>query len=222
MSDAHYYASRPAVASRRSSVGLDLPDRSVSLLTDRGVFAHEAVDEGTRFLLQAAPPVPDAEGSVLLDLGCGYGPIAVVMALRAPSATVWAVDVNERAVELCAENAQAAGVGDRVRACTPDAVPDDVRFDAIRSNPPVRVGKEAQHEMLRRWVPRLRPPGAAVLVVHKHLGSDSLAKWMQSEGWAVERLTSRGGYRLLQVQPVQPVSPSERSDQPASRAEHEG
>jgi 16S rRNA (guanine1207-N2)-methyltransferase len=200
VSDAHYYAPRPSVTSRRSTVVLGLPDRSVTLMTDRGVFAHEDVDVGTKLLLQEAPPLPDGPADVL-DLGCGYGPIAVVAALRAPDATVWAIDVNERARELCAENAAAAGVAERVRVLAPDDVPGDVVFDAIRSNPPVRVGKAAQHELLERWLPRLRPGAAAVLVVQKHLGSDSLATWMTGRGWRVERLLSRAGYRLLQVQP---------------------
>ena len=135
----------------------------------------------------------------LLDLGCGYGPIAVTLALRAPAATVWAVDVNSRARALTAENAVAAGVGDRVRVCAPDEVPADVRFAGIWSNPPIKVGNEVLHGMLMAWLPRMAEGATAWLVVHKHLGSDSLARWLGEQGFAVERVCSRSGYRVLRV-----------------------
>jgi 16S rRNA (guanine1207-N2)-methyltransferase len=76
-----------------------------------------------------------------------------------------------------------------------------VRFTAIFSNPPIRVGKAALHELLSTWLHRLTPEGRAWLVVHKHLGSDSLAAWLAGEGFAVRRLGSRMGYRLLEVAP---------------------
>src|SRR4051794_8138296 len=169
---------------------------TLDLVTDRGVFAKDDVDPGSKLLLLEAPAVRSS-GDVL-DLGCGYGPIALTMARRAPAATVWAVDVNRRAVDLAAENARTLGLTN-VRAVTPDEVPDDVRFATIWSNPPIRIGKPALHDLLRTWLPRLDAGGEAVLVVHKHLGSDSLAAWLNQEGWDVERLTSRMGYRILSV-----------------------
>jgi 16S rRNA G1207 methylase RsmC len=120
------------------------------------------------------------------------------MAARAPAATVWAVDVNRRAVALTRENARAAGLAN-VRAALVSEVPDDVRFATVWSNPPIRVGKDALHQLLRTWLPRLEPAGTAVFVVQKHLGSDSLAAWLEREGWHVQRLRSRMGYRLLSV-----------------------
>jgi len=175
-------------------VRLALPDVTVDLTTDRGVFSHDGVDTGTKLLLLEAPP-PSSSGDVL-DLGCGYGAITVVLARRAPGATVWAVDVNERARALAAENAASL---ENVRVCAPDEVPDDVRFSTIWSNPPIRIGKAALHDLLARWLGRLTPDGSAVLVVQKHLGSDSLATWLGGEGFTVERLRSRLGYRLLEV-----------------------
>ena len=185
------------MASEPRAVPLVLPDLSVTLTTDRGVFARDAVDPGTKLLLLDGPH-PPVEGD-LLDLGCGYGPVAVTLARRAPAARVWAVDVNRRALALCAANAAAAGV--EVRAATPDEVPADVRFAGIWSNPPVRIGKEALHELLATWLDRLAPEGRAALVVHRHLGADSLARWLEEEGWATTRTGSRMGYRLLEVRP---------------------
>lgn len=193
----HYFDADPTVASAPRQVSLALPDLTLALTTDRGVFARDAVDPGTRFLLLEAPPPPPR--GHLLDLGCGYGPIAVTMARRSPETTVWAVDVNRRALALTAANARAAGAAD-VRARSPEDVPDDVRFAAIWANPPVRVGKPALHALLSHWLGRLDDGGRAWLVVHKHLGADSLVRWLSDEGFPAERRRSRRGYRLLEVE----------------------
>jgi 16S rRNA (guanine1207-N2)-methyltransferase len=134
----------------------------------------------------------------VLDLGCGYGPVACVLAARSPGAAVWAVDVNERALELCARNARTAGLGN-VRCLPPGdaALPD--RYAAIWSNPPVRIGKDALHALLARWLGRLDAGASAYLVVGRNLGADSLHRWLAGQGWPVTRLAARSGYRLLQV-----------------------
>jgi len=198
VSQRHYFDPEPAVASRPGSVQLVLPDLRATLATDRGVFSPDAVDAGTKLLLLEAPRPDPAEAGHLLDLGCGYGPVAVTLATRAPAATVWAVDVNERARGLAAANAAALGLAN-VRVAAPEDVPGDVRFAGIWSNPPIRVGKAVLHELLGRWLGRLAPGGRAWLVVHKHLGADSLARWCDAEGFATARLVSRAGYRILEV-----------------------
>ena len=110
------------------------------------------IDPGTLELLRASP-APPARGH-LLDLGCGYGPIACTLAHRAPEAVVWAVDVNDRALDLTARNAAALGLP-AVRAVRPDGVPASVRFAGVWSNPPIRIGKAALHELLGTWLARL-------------------------------------------------------------------
>ncbi len=192
----HYFDGEPAVASRPASVRLDLPDRSVTLATDRGVFSADRVDAGTKYLLLDAPP-PPATGA-FVDLGCGYGPIACTLAARAPAATVWAIDVNRRALELCRTNASKLGLGN-VRVAAAEAVPRDLVVDLLWSNPPIRIGKPALHELLHTWLARLSPTGTAVLVVQKHLGADSLHRWLEEQDLRVVRLGSRAGYRLLEV-----------------------
>ena len=195
----HYFDPTPSVASRPRSVKLRLAgDEALDLATDRGVFGYRGVDLGTAVLLREAP-APPASGDVL-DLGAGYGPIAIALARRSPAAVVWAVDVNERAVELCALNAEAAGLRN-VRSCRPEEVPAGLRFAAIYSNPPVRVGKAALHGLLEAWLERLLPEGHAYLVVQRNLGSDSLAKWLVEAGYPVRRLKSKKGYRVLEVSP---------------------
>ncbi len=195
-SPTHYFSPSPDTPSRPATVRLDLPDLSLALRTDSGVFSGGRIDPGTKYLLLEAP-APPATGH-LADIGCGYGPIALTLAARSPGATVWAVDVNERALALTRTNAGSAGLAN-VRVAVPDDVPADVRFAALWSNPPVRIGKSALHDLLDRWLARLDDGGVALLVAQKNLGADSLQRWLADRGWSVERLGSRVGYRLLDV-----------------------
>ena len=192
----HYFSPQPQAPHRPGLVRVILPDVYLELATDAGMFSPTRLDPGTRLLLEEAP-APPAAGD-LLDLGCGYGPIACVLATRSPGATVWALDVNERALALCARNAAAAGLAN-VRCAAPDDPAVPARFAAIWSNPPVRIGKEALHELLRTWLGRLAQGSQAHLVAGRNLGADSLHRWLAEQGWAVTRLAARSGYRLLQV-----------------------
>lgn len=190
----HYFDEEPTTESAPREVTLLLPDAQFTLRTDRGVFGYDRIDAGTKLLLLKAP-APPATGD-LLDLGCGTGAIALTMATRSPGATVWAVDVNERARDLCRGNAERHGLAN-VRVCAPDEVPATVRFAALWSNPAIRIGKAALHEMLLRWFAMLADDGDAVMVVHKHLGSDSLQTWLSAQGYPTTRLASSAGYRIL-------------------------
>ena len=191
-----YFDEQPEVNSDRQVVDVALSDVAFTMFTDRGVFSHGHLDTGTALLLREVPaPSP---GGHLLDLGCGSGAIAVTLALRSPGATVWAVDVNERARQLTAANAERNSLAD-IRVVAPDEVPDDLRFSTIWSNPPIRIGKAALHQLLMQWLPRLADDGEAILVVQKHLGADSLQRWLNAQGFECERLCSRSGFRLLRV-----------------------
>ncbi|MFL6055332.1 MAG: class I SAM-dependent methyltransferase [Actinoallomurus sp.] len=197
----HYFARRPRAESRPGTVDLVLPDLHLRLATDRGMFSPDRVDLGTRVLLETVPPPPDRGD--LLDLGCGYGPIALTMASRSPQAMVWGVDVNERALTVAGWNAQSIGL-DNVRFSLTDRIDPALRFAAIWSNPPIRVGKQTLHALLGTWLGRLAPGGRAHLVVQKNLGSDSLQRWLNDQGHPTERLASRAGYRVLAVDPKDP------------------
>ncbi len=191
-----YFTARPAAAHRPGLVQVVLPDLHFECETDAGVFSASRLDPGTRVLLETVPPPP--AGGDLLDLGTGYGPVALAMAARSPGATVWAVDVNERALGLCAANAARAGLPG-VRCVSPADPRLPAQFAAIWSNPPVRIGKQAQHELLAAWLGRLAPGARAYLVAARHLGGDSLHRWLREEGWDTARLASRAGYRVLEV-----------------------
>lgn len=191
-----YFDADPTVASAPLVVDVTLPDTAFTMETDRGVFSHGHLDTATSMLLRASLPL--ATDGALLDLGCGAGPIALTMARRSPDASVWAVDVNRRARELCTRNAERNGITN-IFVAHPDDVPADLRFATIWSNPPIRIGKEALHELLLTWLGRLAPDGDAALVVQKHLGADSLQQWLTGHGFSCERTGSKAGFRLLAI-----------------------
>ena len=192
----HYFTADPVAEATPREFVARIAGEDYRFTTAGGTFSAERLDAGTAVLLERGP---QPSGTTLLDLGCGWGPVAVSLARRVPGATVWAVDVNRRALDLTRGNAAATGVGDRVRVAEPDAVPADLAFDAIWSNPPIRVGKAELHAMLLRWLPRLAPGGNAWLVVARNLGADSLAGWLAAEGFPTTRHASAKGYRVLRV-----------------------
>lgn len=199
MGSDHYFSAQPSTPFKRKSITATLGGTERRLTTSGGIFSPDGVDKGTAVLLAGAP-APAATGT-LLDIGCGWGPIALSMAMASPEATVYAVDINERSIELTRQNAADLGLTNVV-AGRPESVPADLRFDTIWSNPPIRIGKEALHELLLQWLPRLAPGGEAWLVVQKNLGSDSLQAWLAGQlptAWTVERATTAKTFRLLRV-----------------------
>ena len=192
--DEHYFTADPAVPFRRAALVARVWGHELPLVSGSGVFAQGRVDMGTSALFrETTPPAPGR----ILDLGCGYGLIGLAVAVVVPGAVVTAVDVNERAVLLANENAASLGVADRFTVSTPDQVPTEATYDEIWSNPPIRIGKAALHELLLTWLPRLVPGGRAVLVVGKNLGADSLQRWLGEQGYPTERVASHKSFRIL-------------------------
>ncbi|BAW93432.1 16S rRNA methyltransferase [Actinomyces sp. Chiba101] len=201
MSDQHYFTASPAARAAERRHRFTIRGREVEVTTASGVFSADRVDKGTQVLLDHVPDPPGT--GLFLDLGCGWGPIALALGSASPAAEVLAADVNERAVDLTARNAVAAGLGG-VRAAPAGELLAELRdsgrrLDLIWSNPPVRIGKEALHALLTDWLPLLADGGEAWLVVGKNLGADSLAAWLASQGWAVVREASAKGFRVLRV-----------------------
>lgn len=196
MSDDHYFTADPTVPFERVPVQAEVWGHPLDLVSGSGVFARGRLDVGTAVLFRETDP---PAGGRVLDLGCGYGAIGLAVAVAVPAAAVTGIDVNKRAVLLANENAASLGVADRFRALVPEEVPADETYDEIWSNPPIRIGKAALHDLLLTWLPRLAPGGRAVLVVGKKLGADSLQRWLGEQGWPTERLASAKGFRVLQV-----------------------
>lgn len=194
--DEHYFSADPKAPFKRAPVRARVWDLDLALTSGSGVFAQGRLDIGTAVLFRETEP---PQAGRILDLGCGYGVIGLAVAAAVPGAQVTGVDVNERAVLLANENAAALGVADRFRASTPAAVPPEATYDEIWSNPPIRIGKDALHELLLQWLPRLAPGGRAVMVVGKNLGADSLQRWLGEQGYPTTRLASAKGFRVLET-----------------------
>jgi 16S rRNA G1207 methylase RsmC len=192
----HYFTADPSVPFERVPLTVSVWGRDLALVSGSGVFSRGRLDPGTAVLFRETSP---PSGGRVLDLGCGYGVIGLAVAAAAPAAVVTGVDVNERAVLLANENAASLGLADRFAASTPDAVDPAATYDEIWSNPPIRVGKAALHDLLLTWLPRLAPDGRAVMVVGKNLGADSLQRWLGDQGWPTERLASAKGFRVLET-----------------------
>lgn len=194
----HYFTAQPASEADRRTINIPLAGTTYPVQVARGIFSPDRIDQGTAILLKHAPALPST--GTFLDLGCGWGPVALTMALRSPQSAVHAVDVNERALDLTGRNAESLGLSN-VQVQIPDEVAPGARFDVIWSNPPIRIGKDALHAMMRMWLPRLTDTGVAYLVVQRNLGSDSLHTWLNEsmDGLSTTRHLSEKGYRILQV-----------------------
>jgi 16S rRNA G1207 methylase RsmC len=199
MSSDHYFSQEPKSDYQPKQIELDVAGEVFKVNTASGTFSPLRLDVGTSVLIDHLELAPK-DGNIL-DLGCGWGPIALNLAKHSPSAMVWAVDVNSRSLELTAENAKIVGL-ENIQSATPDSVPKEMMFSGIWSNPPIRVGKKQLHELLLTWLPRLEKNASAYLVVQKNLGSDSLQKWLTEtlvDGYGVSRLTSVKTYRILKI-----------------------
>jgi len=202
----HYFET-PTSDERRRTINARFWDTDWAFTTAAGVFSGDGLDLGTGVLLRTHTPQAGAQR--ILDLGCGYGVLAVAAASAAPQARVDAVDTNERALALTRLNADAHGVSDRVVAMLPEDADPDARYDEIWSNPPIRIGKEALHALLLHWLARLAPGGVARLVVGRNLGADSLQRWLVDQGYRCDRTASAKGFRVFEVAPLVQVPPTD-------------
>ena len=179
---------------------LEIGQVRLELVTLEGVFSSKRVDSGSLTLLRNLPALPST-GRVL-DLGCGYGAVGLAIAAQSPGLTIWATDEDDLALALCRLNASRLGLTN-VRVARPDAVPADVKFDAICSNPPLHVRRDDLVSTLVWWLMRLRPDGAGYLVVHQKMGAESLAAKLNDRGHVTERIGSSSGYLVFRVDPQQ-------------------
>lgn len=202
MAEQHYFSSDPTGDFKPKPVTVELAGKQVSVVTASGIFSPAGVDKGTRILLDE---VPEPHGKNLLDIGTGWGPITLSLAMLSPESEVYGVEVNHRSAELTRMNAKKLGLTN-ITVTAPEELDPEIRFDTIWSNPPIRVGKDVLHEILQTWLPRLADGGEAYLVVQKNLGSDSLQKWIEKDlessrpgEFSVSRYATSKGFRILLV-----------------------
>jgi 16S rRNA G1207 methylase RsmC len=199
MSTEHYFSSTPGSDFKPKEIQVSLAGETVTVQTSGGIFSPDHVDTGTGILLEHIDQAPTSGN--LLDIGCGWGPIALSLAKHSPDAQIWAIDVNERSLELTKANAKRLGLTN-VHVCKPEEVPADIEFTGIWSNPPIRVGKEILHGLMLAWLPRLAKAAEAYLVVQKNLGADSLQKWLEvtlPANFDTKRVDTAKSFRVIRV-----------------------
>ena len=196
----HYFSPGPAAPSRPRLVRYRQRDREFRFHTAAGVFSRGAVDRGTRLLLDAVDP---AGAGRILDLGCGYGAIGIVMAARAPDARVVLVDVNPLAVALAVENIATNAVPNAEARCGDGcAAVAGSGFDLILFNPPIRAGRAVVMRLLREARDCLRPAGRLYLVARTGQGARTLARLMGDLYGRVAETARGGGYRVYEASHV--------------------
>lgn len=192
----HYYSPKPAAASNRQTFEANLRGIRLLLTCDAGVFSRGSVDYGSRVLIERME-IPD--GSRVLDIGCGYGPIGLVAARLAPAGHVDMIDINERAVELAQWNAEANGIRN-VRILQSDGLAGigDQKYDVIVTNPPIRAGKTVVYRLFEEAAAHLVPGGAFWIVIQNKQGAPSARAKLETlfGQEAVREMGKDKGYRI--------------------------
>jgi 16S rRNA (guanine1207-N2)-methyltransferase len=197
MSD-HYYSIQPTSKNEHRDFEANLLGHSLIFKTDAGVFSKKGVDFGSRLLIETAKI---QEYAVVLDLGCGYGPIGISVAFAYPHTHVVMVDVNQRAVSLASENAKRNRVRDRVELFVSDGFSEitDRKFDHILFNPPIRVGKPVIYRLFSEAKEHLRSGGSLWIVIRKQQGAASARTELERIYSEVHLVEQKKGYWILQA-----------------------
>ena len=188
-----YYEDNRDLAHDVQELSVELLGLPLHFLTDAGVFSKNAIDYGSRVLLDNFQP----EGAkTLLDVGCGYGTLALTLAKKyGLKATL--VDVNSRALDLAKKNADKNNI--EVNGIFLSNIYDNVegKFDAIISNPPIRAGKEVVHTILSDAYEHLNDDGHLTIVIQKKQGAPSAQKKMKDVFANCEIVAKDKGYYIL-------------------------
>ncbi len=202
----HYYTAEPASAHDRRVVRCAALGVTAEFVTDAGVFSRDGLDTGTAALLEA---LPEPAGRVL-DLGCGWGAVGVLLGKRWPGAQIVMTDVNCRAASLARENLRRNGVSAEV--LTGDGfenVPGS--FDLIVTNPPIRAGKAAVYRLFADARARLNPGGALYAVIRKQQGAPSALKYLRTLFSSAEVVRRQSGFHVIRAQgALPPENPRQR------------
>lgn len=198
MSD-HYYSSQPTSGHSFGEFELDLRGVQLKMLTDAGVFSKNRLDTGTKLLIKSLPLNPDIH--TILDLGCGYGPIGLVIAKLLPKSIVYMSDINERAVDLAIKNAERNAITNTIIKAGEGFDPfSDLKFDLIVTNPPIRAGKQIIYPLVDRAYRVLQTKGWMVAVIMTKQGAKSLERKMAEVFGNVTEWEKESGYRVVASQ----------------------
>ena len=197
----HYFQNDPLLASKKRDITLSINGLTLHFKSDNGVFSKSKVDEGSLALLKAIIPL-HLTGKIL-DLGCGYGPIGLTIAVTSPSARVDLADINERALALCEENAQLLGLGQRVTCLQSDIYTNvEGPYDSIVVNPPIRAGKRVTYKMYEGALQRLIDGGSLYVVIRKDQGAPTASRFIEGLFGNISLISRDKGYYIYQAKKV--------------------
>ncbi len=191
----HYFVRRPKSKLNLGVVRAYFRSRLFEFLTASGVFSRTRIDAGTRLLVESMV-LP--EKGLVLDLGCGYGPVGIAAAAFNPSLQVVMTDVNERAVWLARENARRNGVENvKVRQGFLYEPVEDMKFEVVLSNPPITAGMKTVQPLIMQAPQHLAKEGTLQIVVRSKVSGKRLTKIMTETFGNVDVLARKSGYRVL-------------------------
>lgn len=191
----HYFKNDPNLKHNRKQIVFRFLGVDYILESDAGVFSKDHVDTGTAIMLQSIVESPSSEGT-FLDLGCGYGVVACVIKSLQPKRSVFASDINERAIELCKTNALKNNLD--IEVIHSDGFENiDQTFDTIAFNPPIKVGKKKMYALLEASHTHLNTQGTLVVVIRKDQGAKSAIAYLQTLFEEIRIITKRKGFWVI-------------------------
>jgi len=201
----HYFDKKPQIEHKTAEIQVRLAGQDFIFITDSGVFSRQRLDFGSELLIETVRSDVRPYGR-LLDLGCGYGPVGIIMKRLSPAMEVVMCDINERALQLARGNARLNKTQflEIIQSDAIQAVPGD--FDLILTNPPIRAGKEVVYRFFTEAAARLRPDGRLYIVIQKKQGAPSAVKKLQEIFRSVEIIEHKAGYWIIRsMDPIQIV-----------------
>ncbi|OEH86317.1 hypothetical protein BHU72_13925 [Desulfuribacillus stibiiarsenatis] len=193
----YYYSKNPQVSSNESTIKAHLRGNEWTFVSDAGVFSKKGIDFGSRLLVET---IQITNGESLLDLGCGYGVVGIVLAYETPAGRILMTDINERAISLARKNCIINLVRNANQLVSDgfEQVPR-TPFHHIALNPPIRAGKAKIYSMFEDSVQFLDEKGSFWIVMHKKHGAMSAVKKLESMYKTVEIVNKESGYQIIKA-----------------------
>ncbi|MBD3226692.1 MAG: methyltransferase [Candidatus Lokiarchaeota archaeon] len=197
----HYYTEKPQSRLKLRKIKFDIGYKSYTFITSTGVFSYKKIDKGTEILLKSLviPEETQKSNFKVLDLGCGYGVIGIVIADLLPHAHITMIDINERAVWLCQKNIKRNDIRNAVVKQGDLFEKIDKKFDLIVTNPPISLGKDVLYEIFQESFTHLKFGGSLQFVIRTKQGAKSAGNKIREifKPENVELLNIKSGYRVF-------------------------
>lgn len=190
----HYYTNNPSSKSNEKEIEYKINETTIKLITDNGVFSKAHVDFATNFMLNTI--YDEVKGDVL-DLGCGYGVIGIIVGRSSKVNKVTMCDINQRALDLAKRNAENNKLKNYEVVESDGFVNIKDKYDTIITNPPIRAGKAVIYKMYEESKEHLKENGALYLVINKKHGAPSTITYLESLFENVEVMDKKAGFNVI-------------------------